>query len=108
MKHINLSVSSEDVIAISFALSILPELELEDSDSQADINYHLCMSALEKLSNQQANFSANEYRVIYSSLLAVQMINRGEIKVDTETKKECSNYLFTINRLVSTFSEQFE
>ena len=108
MKHINFSVSDEDVVAIGFALSILPELELEDSDVQSDINYHLCMSALEKLSNHQTDFSANEYRVIYSSLLAAQMINRGEINIDDEVKKECSTYLFTINRLVSTFSKQFE
>ena len=108
MKHINYSFSNEDVVTICFTLSILPELELEESDEQADINYLLCNSAAEKLSNQQTNISANEFRVIYSSLLAAQMINRGELIVDAELRKECSNYLFSINRLVSAFSKQFE
>ena len=42
MKHISYSFSDSDIGAITFALTILPSLELEETESQAAINYQCC------------------------------------------------------------------
>ena len=39
MKHISYSFSNSDIKAITFALTILPSLELEETEIQAAINY---------------------------------------------------------------------
>ena len=107
MKHISYSFSSSDIEAILYTLSVFPSLELEESDYQAEINYQCCLSAGQKLISRNTNITPNEFRVILASLEAAQLINCGEIEVDDDTKKECINYLFTINKLVSVFDEQF-
>lgn len=106
MKHINYSFSESDIEAITFALTILPSLELEETEAQAAINYQCCCSAGEKLIKHSSDISPNEFRVIFVSLQAVQLINQGELEVDQETKKKCSSYLFTVNKLVSVFDKQ--
>lgn len=106
MKHITYSFSDSDIEAITFALTILPSLGIEETEAQASINYHCCCSAGEKLIKHDTNISPNEFRVILASLQAVQLINQGKLEVDQETKKECSDYLFTINKLVSVFDKQ--
>lgn len=82
MKHISYSFSNSDIEAITFALTILPSLGIEETEAQAAINYQCCCSAGEKL------------------------INQGELEVDQETKQKCSSYLFTVNKLVSVFDKQ--
>lgn len=106
MKHITYSFSDSDIEAITFALTVLPSLELEETEAQAAINYQCCCSAGEKLIKHSSDIQPNEFRVIYASLQAVQLINQGEFEVDAETKKKCSNYLFTVNKLVSVFDKQ--
>lgn len=106
MKNIYYSFSNSDIEAISFALTVLPSLELEDTEAQAIINCQCCCSALEKLSNHSNDISSNEFRVIFAALQAVQLINQGEFEVDSEVKKECIAYLFTVNKLVSAFAKQ--
>lgn len=106
MKHITYSLSDSDIEAITFALTVLPTLGLEDTESQAAINYQCCCSAGEKLVKHDTNIAPNEFRVILASLQAVQLINQGEFDADQETKKKCSNYLFTVNKLVSVFEKQ--
>ena len=88
MKHISYSFSDSDIDAITFALTVFPSLELEETEAQAAINYQCCC------------------RVILASLQAVQLINQGELEVDQETKQKCSSYLFTVNKLVSVFDKQ--
>ena len=100
MKHISYSFSNSDIEAITFALTVLPSLELEA------INYQCCCSAGEKLLKHDTNIAPNEFRVILASLQAVQLINQGELEVDQETKQKCSSYLFTVNKLVSVFNKQ--
>lgn len=103
----NVDLSKSDVKAILVTLSILPSISVEGStDAQENINYALCVSAGEKLIKRRSDLTSNEFRVILASLLAGQMINRGELEVDAETKKECSDHLFTINRLVSVFEKK--
>ncbi len=106
MKRIAYSFSDSDIEAIIFALSVLPSLGLEETEVQADINYQCCCSAGEKLINLDTNIAPNEFRVILASLEAVQLINQGELEADTEIKKKCSNYIFTVNKLVSAFDSQ--
>lgn len=107
MKHISYSFSNSDIEAITFALTVLPSLELEETEAQAAINYQCCCSAGEKLLTHNAkNLSPNEFRVILASLQAVQLINQGELEVSQETKQKCISYLFTVNKLVSVFDKQ--
>lgn len=106
MKHITYSLSDSDIDAITFALTILPSLELEETEAQAAINYQCCCSAGEKLIKHRSDIKPNEFRIIYASLQAVQLINQGELEVDAETKKKCNNYLFVVNKLVSVFDKQ--
>lgn len=106
MKHIAYSFSESDINTILFTLTILPSLGLEDTEAQAAINYQCCCSATEKLIKHSTDITPNEFRVIFASLKAVQMINQGELEVDAETKKECITYLFSVNKLVSVFDKQ--
>lgn len=103
MKTIEYSFSDSDIDAITYALSILPSLGLEDNALQANINYQLCASARSKLIKHDTNILPNELRVISCALQAVQLINQGGLSTDTETKKECTHYLFTVNKLVAVF-----
>lgn len=104
----NFSLTDSDVKTILFTLEILSSLEMEDDDVQAEINYQLCRSAGVKLIKRHSDLKSNEFRVIYSSLLAARLINQGEIEVDTETKKQCLDYLFSINKLISTFEKEID
>lgn len=106
MKHINYSFSDSDIEAITFAISILPSLGIEETETQAAINYQCCCSAGEKLINHSSDFTPNEFRIILASLQAVQLINQSKLEVDAETKKQCINYLFAVNKLVSAFDKQ--
>lgn len=106
MKHISYSFSNSDIEAITFALTILPSLGIEETEAQAAINYQCCCSVGEKLLKHDTNIAPNEFRVILASLQAVQLINQGELEVDQETKQKCSSYLFTVNKLVSVFDKQ--
>lgn len=103
MKNIKYSFSDADIDAITYALSILPSLGLEDNAVQANINYQLCVSAGSKLIKRDTSILPNEFRVISCALQAVQLINQGGLSADEETKQECARYLFTVNKLVSVF-----
>lgn len=96
-------LSTADLNTIMFALGILPELELEDTPEQANLNQLCCMSAAHKLTNGDTKFTANEFRIISAAIQVVYLIIHGELDVDSETKKECSRYVFDINRLMSVF-----
>lgn len=106
MKHIQYTFTDSDIQTILFTLSVLPTLSLEDSDVQAHINLINCESASEKLIEHRTDFTANEFRVIYGSLMAAQQINQGILDVDGDTKLKCCGFLFSINKLVSAFDSQ--
>lgn len=103
MKSVKYSLNDTDIEAITFALSILPSLHLEDDELQAAINSQLCESAGVKLLGHNFNISANEGRVISCALQAVQLINTGDLPVSSEIKEKCKGYLFTVNKLSSVF-----
>lgn len=108
MKHIDYSFSNSDIDTILFTLSILPSLDLEETEAQAIINYQLCNSAIEKLTtNPNIDISSNEFRIIFASLQAAQLIIKDELSVDSETKSECCKYIFSVNKLVSILEPYF-
>lgn len=107
MKPVNYQLTNTDIETILCTLSILPSLGLEDTDVQADINYQCCLSAARKLSSRNPNLLPNEFRVIFASLEAAQLILQGEFEVDAEIKKDCVDHLFTINKLVSALKPSF-
>lgn len=86
--------------------SLPPALGLEETETQAAINYQCCCSAIEKLIKHDTNATPNEFRVTLAALHAIQLINQGDLEADQETKKKCSGYLFTVNKFVSAFDEQ--
>lgn len=106
MKHISYTFSDSDVETILFTLTVLPSLGLEAPEAQVAINLQCGLSAGEKLAAHRTDITPNEFRIIYASLCAAQLINQGELETDAETKKRCAGYLFTINKLVSVFDEQ--
>ena len=107
MKPISYKPTREDIDTILCTLSILPSLDMEITDIQAEINLQCCMSAARKITSGVQNLLPNEFRVIFASLKASQLILQGEYQVDAETKKECMNHIFTINKLVSAFESSF-
>lgn len=97
------SLSASDIEAIAFALS--PSLGLEDNAVQAAVNRQCCVSASSKVTRGDANLSANEFRVLYSAVQAVQIINSGGLSaVSSDIKKQCNRYLFTVNKLSAALS----
>lgn len=110
MKQVEFSYhfADGDVDALLFTLSVLPELRMEESETQANINAQLCASAIEKLINRVGAFSSNEYRVMISSLMAAKLILSGDLAVDKETMTLCQKYALTINKLSQHFSSPSE
>ena len=106
MSKFEYSLSDSDITAITFALQLLPSLRLEgDNEIQADINYQLCLSAGYKIIHREPNISPNEFRVIFCALQASQLINRNDldldVEIDSDIKKQCNTYFFTVNKLVA-------
>lgn len=99
------SLSASDIEAIAFALSVLPSLDMEDNAVQAAVNRQCCITASSKVARGDANLSANEFRVLYSAVQAVQIINSGGLSaVSSDIKKQCNRYLFTVNKLSAALS----
>lgn len=80
MKHISYSFSNSDIEAITFALTVLPSLELEETEAQAAINYQCCCSAGEKLLKHDTNIAPNEFRVILASFKPSSLLTRANLK----------------------------
>lgn len=108
MKTINFNISKSDVETLLFSLSVLPSIVLEEVNNiQHEINTSCCLSSSEKLIHRNTDFIPNEIRVMYLSLKAVQLINIGELDCDIDTKKDCSKYIFTVNKLIAYFESIF-
>lgn len=109
MKKFNYSFSDSDVETLILTLSVMPLVELGDVSSiQQSINDSCCTSAIEKLNSSRTDFIPNESHVMYASLKLADCILKGEIEVDSKTKKKISQYLFSINRLLPIFSSIFD
>lgn len=108
LKEFSYHFTDGDIETLLFTLSVLPELRMEESEAQADINAQLCASAIEKLINRAGTFSPNEYRVATASLMAAKLILSGALAVDKETMTLCQKYALTINKLSQHFSAALE
>lgn len=80
MKHISYSFSNSDIEAITFALTILPSLGIEETEAQAAINYQCCCSAGEKLLKHDTNIAPNEFRVILVHFKPSSLSTRANLK----------------------------
>lgn len=104
MKKLVYELTKSDVETLLYTLTLIPKFDnLHDSDAQKSINIACSVRAVEKLAYQRDDFTPNEFRVMSSSLLLADMIIRGQITADAETKRECSQYIFTIQKLLPVF-----
>ncbi|WP_448862501.1 hypothetical protein [Dorea sp.] len=106
MSHISYAFNNSDIEATAYALTILPGLDLSESESQAEIIYQCCTSAAKKLINHDTDITPDEFRTILAALQAAKSIILGDIDVDAKTRSECKSYFFTINKLLSVFEKQ--
>ena len=106
MTHISYAFNNSDIEAITYALSIVPDLNLAENETQAEINHQLCYSAAQKLANHDINVTPDEFRIILVALQAAKFIIHGDIEVDPVVRRECNSYFFTINKLLSVFEKQ--
>lgn len=97
-------LSFEETEVLIFALSILPEFELEETEAQALLNMQCCMSAISKLENHASKFTENETRVMIAAIIGVKQILSGEFTADAETTAQCQSHTFCINKLYTRFS----
>lgn len=109
MKHFNYRLSDGDIETFLFTLSIMPSIKFDGvSPEQEQLNFESCVSAGEKLAARNANVLPDEIRVMAISLEIASLILSGEIDVDDDIKAECSQYRFSINKLLPIFSKIFE
>lgn len=100
--NFNINLSKSDCDAVLFALSLLPEYQVEEEipQAQADINTCLCISATKKILLRKTDLTENEWRVIAAALVLVQQIAYGNFAADAADKSECGKYFFTVNSLL--------
>ncbi len=106
MKHVTYNFSNSDIDACLFSLSHLDVLHDDEiSDAQVSINEHCAISAGKKLIAHE-HLSANELRVLCCCITCCHLICTGEMSVDSDIKKECMQYVFTLNKLDSELCSQ--
>lgn len=99
------SLTESDINTICFALCLLPELEFDLDFAQQSINDTLCKSCIHKIESGDENFSANEFRIIYCALSALDEVIRGEWDFDPDVISKCQQYMFNVNKLLPKFEE---
>ena len=80
MKHISYSFSNSDIEAITFALTVLPSLGIEETEAQAAINYQCCCSAGEKLLKHDTNIAPNEFALSWLPFKPSSLSTRANLK----------------------------
>lgn len=109
MKKFSYSFTESDVKTFLCTLAVMPTIEFEGvSEVQQNINESCCMSAIEKFLNGRTDFHPNEARVMAVSLNLADAILKGEIDAEPEVKKELSQYIFSINKLLPIFRAIFD
>lgn len=106
MKKPCLELSTGDIKTLLTTLSVFSKINPEcDSEHMQIINTVCCESAIQKLKGLNFDITPNEYKIIYSSLVLANAINKGELGTDSTTKKTCLSHLFSINKLLETFDK---
>ncbi len=108
MKKFHYELSHEDIETFLCTLTVCLNIRMDGtSDCQHLINCACCESAIEKLENCQLNMTPNELRMMSVSLNVANMILNGTLDANYEEKKLCTNYIFSINRLMPIFDDIF-
>ena len=105
MKHISYSFSNSDIEAITFALTVLPSLGIEETEAQAAINYQCCCSAGEKLLKIPTQHLMN-FALSWLPFKPSSLSTRANLK---QTRKQSRNaaatYLLSISLCLSLISK---
>ena len=104
MKNIKVSFDSDDIKAVSCALSVLPSYDFFDFLSPDLIM--LTQNIILKLQKQQLDQKA--LRLIAIAIDSAYKALRGEITVEPDIISELRPYLFTINKLSAVFAPVFD
>ena len=107
MKYPHIDLTDSDISAIVFGMSLLSKLDLYENDLQAEIDAQASLSVINKLSNNQHDFSGNEVKVMRVGILCMQSILKGNLVVDSETRANCFKYSFAVNKLIPFFESVF-
>ena len=100
MKKPNIKFAAPELQTLQFALGLFPKLHLASTPVKNEMNQQLAISAAIKLGQPKPDLLSNEWRVIYASLQAVQLIVQGELTVDPALKAECIPHMFAVRALV--------
>lgn len=102
------TLSDTDVQAIIAALPLILLVET-DTEEQYELNEICCELAAAKLIAKSTGFTANELRVIYSSVaLANQYLaGKWDLDVTAEEKEELKKYMFTYIKLEKALAPHF-
>ena len=108
---LSFNLSAADLNTIIFALGILPELELEDTPEQADINQLCCVSAVHKITSGNTKLTAKDFTVSEIKMVKkyrlldahgkdmVDMVLEKELeRTETVSEDEDSEYMELVAR----------
>lgn len=98
MKLPSYELTNSDLEACLFALSQFPNVSKSSSDIQNLINTNLCISAQQKMRNRE-DLNVNELRILCACIIYCNNVCHGDIDVDNETRKQITNYMFTLSKL---------
>ncbi len=99
------NLTDDDKKTIVFALSTSKNFNFELSLQQEVINNEYRLAVINKLSNNQTNFTANEIRIISASIEICKLVASKDINANKKLQKECSKHYFTLNKLAPQFSQ---
>lgn len=105
MKNIKVSFDSDDIKAVSCALSVLPAYDFFDFLPPKLIA--ITQTTIFKL-HQRKNLDQQALHLIAIAVDSANKALRGEITVDPDAISELRPYLFTINKLASVFAPVFD
>ena len=103
MNTFNFHLNSSDTQTITACLSVLPDL-LPEFDALLPDNFDRVLfyasSAITRISNKESKIHAEEMRSIWISLYLADMVNHGEIFVDSDISQLCREHTFGITKLL--------
>lgn len=103
MKIKNIQLEESDAQALILALHLLPTLDMGCSDVQQSINDTICETCIRKISNGDTLFSANEIRILYCAIAAMDEVIRDKYDIPADEQKQYCQYVFNVNKLLPIF-----
>lgn len=110
MKNLSHEFLQSDIDTFIFTLELFLSTDMSEYTSEAQqlINESCSYSAIEKLLTHNTEFHPNEIRVMATSLICADMVLKGTLSASDDTRKRCSEYCFSINRLLPIFHSIFD